>query len=1102
MNNPKSIQAGILALMKFTVLQIIIATTVTALAYSHDSNGQEVLEKKVSLKVTNENMKSVLKKIEHQIAIIFTYNADLLANKNKVTVEFDSTRLSDAIDLLFDHSVEYETLNNQVILRPRKRSSIDQPANSDATQPAAIRISGVVTDEQNLSLPGVNVLEKGTTNGTTTDTNGAFSLTVDNENSILVFSFIGFQTQEVPVGTRTDFSISLTPDVQSLEEVVVVGYGTQKKADVTSSIASVKSEDFVTGAVKDAGQLLQGKVAGLTIANPSGDPTSGVQVLLRGNTTINGANITPLVLVDGIPGDLNTVAPNDIESIDVLKDGSAAAIYGVRGNNGVILITTKRFKKGEINSLDYSVQLSTQRIARKLDMLTAADYRQQIADGTRDASWDNGANTDWLKETTQNPFSQVHNLTFRGGSSTTNYLFNFNYRAFNGIMLKSDNDVFNGRVDIVHTMFNDKLKFNLGIIGRQNTYTTTGDGYSFNGWTYRQMMIQNPTSPIKDQDGNWFQEGIFDYDNPLARIYESDGRNKSQYTRYNARIMYTPIDGLSLNANMAYDKNNQSRGYSETKKHISTTRDGRNGYASIGDDENIYRFLELTGEYKKNINDHEFSVLGGYAYQENEWLGSWLQNYDFPTDAFGYANIGTGKALAEGKAAMGSYRGITNLISFFGRATYSFKDKYLLMASVRHEAASQLYGTKKPWGTFPAISVGWRINEESFMQGISSLDNLKLRAGFGVTGNPPKNSFLGVATLSYSDYFLINGSWVRSLVPSSNPNPDLRWEEKKEYNIGLDYGFFNDRLYGSIDYYIRRIDGLLYEYQVPSPPNLYTSTNANVGLMENKGLEISMSIVPVKTPDFKWTAQFLFSTNANKLVSLSNDLYKLETNYFTAGNTGVPIQTYTHLVEIGKKLGNFHGYKVVDVTDDGNWIYENKAGERVDYANFNRSFDDKKVIGNGIPKFHAGFNNTIAYKNFDLGITMRGSFGYQIINYQRMYYENTGDERYNRLKSAYNKIFGKAVLNKNIPLEFNSYYVEDGDFWKIDNITLGYRFNNLKVKAIRSARLYISSMNTFTITKYKGIDPEVDWTGLAPGIDNRDKYPTTRTFTLGADITF
>jgi TonB-linked SusC/RagA family outer membrane protein len=1100
MNKPISIQAGILAFMKFTLIQTIIALTVTALAYSHDSSGQEVLERKISLKATNENMKSILKKIEQQIAITFTYNADLITHKNKVTIALDSIRLSDAIDRLFNYSVEYETINNQVILRSRKRSFADEPGGVEVLP--SVTVSGKVVDEQNQALPGVNVIEKGTTNGTTTDAEGVFSLAVANESSTLVFSFIGYESLEVQVGAQTTLAISLTPDVKSLEEIVVVGYGTQRKADVTSSIASVKSEDFVAGSVKNAGQLLQGKVAGLTVASSSGDPTSSVQVLLRGNTTIDGANTTPLVLVDGIPGDLNTVAPEDIESIDVLKDGSAAAIYGVRGNNGVIIITTKRFKEGQINTVEYSVQLSTQRIARQLEMLTAADYRQQIADGTRASNWDNGATTDWFKEATQNPFSQVHNLSYRGGSSTTNYLFNFNYRSFNGIMQKSDNTVFNGRVDVVHTMLNDKLKFNLGIIGRQNTYTTTGDGTSFNGWTYRQIMIQNPTSPTKDENGNWFQESIFDYDNPLARLYESDGRNKSQYTRYNARISYTPVDGLSLNVNTAYDKYNQSRGYAETKKHISTTRDGRNGYASIGTDESIYRFLELIGEYKKDFNDHQLSILGGYGYQENEWLNSWMQNYDFSTDAFGYANIGSGKALEDGNAVIGSTQGKSNLISFFGRATYSFRDRYLLMASVRHEAASQLYGARKPWGTFPAVSVGWRISEESFMQDLNFLDNLKLRAGYGVTGNPPKDLFLGVAMLDYAGYFLVNGTWIRSLIAGQNPNPDLRWEEKKEYNIGLDYGLFGDRIYGSIDCYVRRIDGLLYDYQVPSPPNIYTRTKANVGLMENKGLEVSLSLVPVQTSDLKWTAQLLFSTNSNRLVRLSNDLYKLETNYFTAGSTGVPIQTHTHIVEIGGKLGNFHGYKVVDVTDDGNWIYENKDGEHVEYDNFNRGFEDKKVIGNGIPKFHAGFNNTVRYKNIDLSVTMRGSFDYQIINYQRMYYENTGDERYNRLQSAYDKVFGKAVLNKNLPLEFNSYYVEDGDFWKIDNITLGYSFKTAGSKYIRSARVYVSSLNTFTFTGYKGIDPEVNWTGLDPGIDSRDKYPTTRTFTVGANITF
>jgi TonB-linked SusC/RagA family outer membrane protein len=1102
MNNGKFIQMGLIAFMKFTVLQLAIAIIISALAYASDSHGQEILDKKVSIKASNETIKSSLKRLEKKLSVTFTYNSELLSNRGRVTLDLDSVSLSYAIDRLFNFSVRYEAINDQIIIMPSLVGSLE-PVTENVLAPNAVTITGKVMDEENSPLPGVNILEKGTTNGTTTDSNGAYTISVSGPDAVLVFSFIGYVSQEIQVSNRTSIEISMQPDVQSLQEVVVIGYGTQKMEDVTSSVASVKAENFVRAPVKDAGQLLQGKVAGLTVASSSGDPTSGVQILLRGNNTINGANTAPLVLVDGIPGDLNTVAPEDIESIDVLKDGSAAAIYGVRGNNGVILITTKKFKAdGGINTVEYSIQLSTQRIAKQLDMLTADDYRNQIAAGTRDASWDNGTTTDWFKEATQNPFSQVHNLTYRGGNSTTNYLFNLNYRAFEGIINRSDNNTFNGRVEVAHSMFNDKLKFNFGIIGRQNTYTTTGDGTSFNTWTYRQIMIQNPTSPIKDADGNWFQEGIFDYDNPLARLNESDGRNKSQYTRYNASVTFTPVQGLNLRANAAYDKYNQSRGYAETKKHISTLRDGRNGYASLGTDESVYRFTELIAEYKTNFSNHEVSVLGGYGYQENEWFKFSMQNYDFPTDEFGYANMSSGKALTEGKAAMSSERGKTNLISFFGRATYSYKDKYLLLASVRHEAASQLYGAKKPWGTFPAVSVGWRINQEPFAQGLTFLTNLKLRAGYGVTGNPPKDLFLGVAVLSYADYFLINGNWIRSLVATQNPNPSLRWEEKQEYNFGLDFGIMGDRIYGSVDYYIRQTDGLLYDYQVPSPPNLHTSTKANVGTMENKGIEVNMFLVPIKTADFNWTSQVLYSANTNKLASLSDDLYKLESNYFTAGNTGVPIQTHTHIVEIGGKIGNFHGYKVVDATDDGYWIYETKNGELANYANFGRSFDDKKVIGNGIPKFHAGWNNTFTYKDFDLSVTMRGSFGHQIINYQRMYYENTGDERYNRLRSAYDKVFGKAVLNKNAPLEFNSYYVEDGDFWKIDNITLGYNFRNLSKKHIRSARVYVSTLNTFTITNYKGIDPEVNWTGLDPGIDHRDKYPTTRTFTLGANISF
>lgn len=984
------------------------------------------------------------------------------------------------------------------------------PAQARAALQQPVTVSGkVVSADDDAGLPGVSVTVKGSSAGVATDENGEFEIDVPSPEAVLVFRMVGFATREVTVGTQTRINIGLSPDIESLDELVVIGYGTQRRADVTSAVASVKSENFIKAPVKDAAQLIQGKVAGLTVASPSGDPTGETQVLLRGNTTILGANIEPLVLIDGIPGDLKTIPPEDIESIDVLKDGSAAAIYGVRGTNGVILVTTKKFKAGQVNTVEYSTQLSTQRIARQMDMLTAADYRQQIEDGIRAASWDNGHNTDWFKEATRNPFSQLHNLTYRGGNAQTNYLFNLNYRSFNGIFQRSDNKTFSGRVDVVHRMFDDKLTFNLGIIGRQNAYTSTDEGNistdegnSFEGWTYRQIMIQNPTSPVKDENGDWFQEGIFDYDNPLARIYESDGRNKTQYTRYNARVTYTPVRELSLNANVAYDKSNESRGYAETKKHISTTRDGRNGYASVGEEENIYRFLELTAEYKKDMGDHRFSILGGYGYQENEWFGSWMQNWNFPTDGFGYANIGDGRALVDGDAQQDSYRGESNLISFFGRGTYSFRDKYLLLASLRYEAASQLYGTEDPWGAFPAVSLGWRIDEEPFLSDLAFLNNLKLRAGYGVTGNPPEDLFLGVSTIGYADYFPINGNWTRSLGSTQNPNPYLRWEEKREYNFGLDYGFLGDRIYGSIDYYIRRIDGLLYDYQVPKPPNLFEFTRANVGIMENRGLEFNMFVVPVKTADFNWTTQLLFSTNSNKLVSLSNDLYQLESNYFTAGGTGVPIQTHTHIVEIGTEIGDFHGYKAADISDNGYWIYEDRDGNAVGYDDFNRGFEDKQVIGNGIPDYHAGWNNTLTYKNFDLNVTMRGSFGHQIINFQRMYYENTGDDRYNRLKSAYDPVFGKAVLNKNVPLEFNSYYVEDGDFWKIDNITLGYNFRNLNIKYIRSARVYFSSLNTFIITGYKGIDPEVDWTGLNPGIDNRDKYPTTRTFTLGLNVNF
>ncbi|MEI6949048.1 SusC/RagA family TonB-linked outer membrane protein [Paraflavisolibacter sp. H34] len=1055
----------------------------------------------VNLSEQGAPLEKVFSEINKQTGYSFVYRKMLLKKAKRVTVNLTKASLKQVLDVcLQDQPLTYSIVDKVVVIKERAEAPKREPIHAQVVQAV---VTGKVANDKGEPLAGVSVSEVGTTNMTITKDDGSFALTVTGPDAVLQFSSVGFAKRQVPVSGQSSLHVTLQQVNASLNEVVIIGYGAQKRANVTSAVATVKAENFVKGPVTDAAQLIQGKVAGLSIATPSGDPTGGSQILLRGNTTLLGANSNPLVLIDGIPGDLKTVAPEDIESMDVLKDGSAAAIYGVRGTNGVIIITTRRASGNNINAVDYSGSVSTQRIARKMNMLTAEDYRKQIADGSRASSWDLGSSTDWLDEVTQTPISHVHNLTFRGGNSRTNYLANLNYRYFEGIFKKSDNATFTGRMDVNHAMFDNKLKINVGLLNASNRYTTTGDGQSFNGYTYRQALIRNPTSPVRDSAGNWFEQvSLFNYENPLARLYESDGRNSSQNTRLNANLSLTPVKGLRLASLFSYTRYNQTRGYSETKRHISTLRDARNGYASVGNDQSIDRLMELTAEYTHNITDHRMTLLGGYSYQENDFMGSWMQNWDFPTDIFGYSGIGMGDALKRGIAPQSSTRAETNLIGFFGRATYSYKEKYLLMANLRREAASQLYGTNKPWGTFPALSLGWRISQEGFMQGQHLFDDLKLRAGYGVTGTQPTTPFMGLGTLAYGAYIYNNGRWIQTLAPARNPNPYLRWEEKHESNLGLDFSLLKGRISGNLDYYRRRIEGLLYDFQVPTPPNTFATTRANAGVMENKGLEVLLNFVPVQQKDFVWNTSVNFSTNANKLISLSTETYTTTNDYFTSGGTGEPIQTFTHIVKVGQNIGDFYGFKVVDVTDKGEWIYEDKDGKAVPRSQFAQTFENKKVLGNGLPKYYAGWNNNLRYKNLDLAVTMRGAFGYQILNFQRMYYENTNLQQYNRLKSAYDPVFSKAVLSKDMPLEFNSYYIEDGDFWKIDNITLGYNLKNTGLKAIRSARVFASTLNTFILTGYKGIDPEVNRIGLNPGNDDRDKYPTTRTFTLGVNLSF
>lgn len=1047
----------------------------------------------VSFSTNKVTLKSAFEKIEKASKYKIAYNSSQLNANRSVTLSKKSDDVFGMLtQLLKETNCTYELEGNYIIIKPLQKAQ---------TSGKKVKVRGVIKDETGEPIIGATVRVKGQSEGTVSDFDGNFTLDVTDNNTLQI-SYIGYQTQEFAVGKQHHFSIVLEEDKKILNEVVVIGYGTQKKGDITSSVGSVKSEDFTAGAINDAGQLIQGKIAGLSVTNPSGNPVGGTEISLRGNTTILGASTNPLIFIDGVPGDFNTVAPEDIESIDVLKDGSAAAIYGSRGTNGVVLITTKKSKGNNINEVQYSGYLSLSTIAKKPDFCDADDYRQQIKDGLRDAAWDLGDNTNWIDAITRTGLSHVHNISFKGGNAQTNYIFNVNYRNLQGIFKRSDKEEFQGRAEVNHSMFDDKLRFNFQLLGNQTGYTATSDGGSFNTYSWRQALIHNPTEPIKNADGSWHENtGIFNYDNPVSRIYECDGEQKISQTRFSSNITLTPIKELTFNALFSYDKINQEGGYYETKKHISNVRDGMNGYASTGGSSTVTKLVELTAQFHKNFGDHTIQALAGYSYQESTYSNQYERNYNFPTDLYSWHNIGVGQALKEGLGTEYSYWLDTNLIGFFGRLNYNYKNRYLLMASVRHEAASQLAGTEKPWGTFPSVSLGWRITEEKFMKNQKVFDDIKLRAGYGVTGSQPSQSFLGVPLLGYGDYYLYNGQWIRALQPTQNSNDKLKWEEKHEYDIGADFSILNYRLNVSVDWYYRLIKGLLYDYSVPSPPNLYTTTRANVGEMSNNGLEIMVNAIPVQTKDFKWETTITFSTNSNKLKSLSNDLYQTSSDYFMTGWIEEPIKTESHIVRIGHKVGDIYGFKVVDVDESGKWIYLDKNGNRVNYDDFTHSFEDKQILGNGVPKWYLGFNNQFRYKNFDLAINMRGAFGFQIMNGMRMFYENRSRQDWNRLRSAYDKVFGKAVLNTLCSEEFNSYYVENGDYWKIDNITLGYSFSKIN-KWIKTLRLYASVNNAITITGYKGIDPEVSTSGLAPSYDNRDSYPHTRAFTFGMNVTF
>lgn len=952
-----------------------------------------------------------------------------------------------------------------------------------------VQIKGRVLDATTGDgIIGANVVVKGTTNGAATDFDGNFELNAPL-NSRLVITYVGYVEQEVTVSNNSPLLIKLEDDSFLLGEVVAVGYGSQKKKELTGSVAGLKEGDLTKGVQSNPMGMMQGKVAGLNVSKPnSGDPNADYVFQLRGTSSLQG-NTSPLIIIDGIPqGDLSAIPQDDIESIDILKDGSAAAIYGTRGTNGVILVTTKRGSAGRTVT-SYSGYVSLATTARKLKMMSRDQF---LANGGNDR----GSDTDWLDEITRTPFIHSHNLSLTGGTNVFNYRASLSYRNNPGLAIKSGFDELIGRFVANQTLLKGKIQIAYDATYRRfNREASTNDNAAF-----RNAAFYNPTAPVYDESntatGGYYELDMRNYYNPVAQLKQNDRHVKGGIFQGSTRVTWNIIEGLRAQVFGSVRYFDAARG-NYASRQIFNTSDY--GLAERRYDNRKKETIEATVDYIKSFNKHNLVALAGYSYEHNfeEWFR--VQNSNFDSDVFSYYNLGAGSNLLNNpnQNMMESFVSQDDLVSFFGRVNYNYDERYLLSASVRHEASTRL-GANHKWGTFPAVSVGWRISNESFMKEIDFINELKLRVGYGVTGNMPSDSYKSLPMMGVTGRFYdhSSGKWISAYGPTQNLNEDIKWEKKGEWNLGVDWAGFNNRLSVTIDAYSRKVSDLLYTYKVPTPPYQYSEMLANVGDATSKGLELTVSVTPVKNKEFTWNSSINFSFNDNRIDKFSNDHFQtdwIEKGYLSDSDLGGMNNTPLIRLVPGGKVGDFYLPVFEGFNEDGTWKFKDIN----DDGKFTFD-DDREIVGNAQPDFIAGWTNDFSYKNFDLSFTLRAVVGNDVFNVGRMALENpnvAGQER-NMLAS----VIGSPLKDAAQP---SDYYLENGSFLKMDNISLGYNVPIKNKDYISSLRLYLTAQNVFTLTGYKGVDPEVNMVSVDDmGIERTRYYPTMRSFLFGLNISF
>lgn len=965
-------------------------------------------------------------------------------------------------------------------------------------------ITGVITDRASgETLPGANVVIDGTTTGTTADMTGRYRLEVPAGQVKLVASFIGFDPQPATItvnaGQTLTLNFALYADITQLEEFVVIGYGVQKKTDRTGAVVNVRADEMNRGVLTDPIQGLQGKAAGVTITKKGGDPNAGFDVRIRGASAL-ATSTAPLYVVDGVPGvDPTTIASEDIESFNVLKDASSAAIYGSRGANGVIIITTKRGKDKIGSHIGFSSVVSTDNVANRLDLLSASQLRQFVADNNIEGFIDGGGDVDWQNEIYRPGTSQTHTLTFSGSSEKSSHYASLSYSNFEGVIIGTAKQRTNALINFDQKALNDKLTIQSGLSGtfEQNDYIS----YSGNGPNdvLYHMIQRNPTDPVRNADGSFYDiERDFNYWNPVALVEQIQNERDAKKFYGFIKADLDLYKGLSTGVNLAYTRDDSENFYFEPS-YLRLAKSPGLGSRSYNNKDS--RLLETTLRYLTDIDKLNMNFVGGYSFQEEFFTGFRAQGQKPFLDYAMAHNLALLQIINQGDIS--SYKSSNRLISFFGRGVFSYDSKYILTGTIRRDGSSK-FGKNNEWGWFPSASFKWQISNESFMESIDFINNLGLRVGFGITGNQEIGSYRDVA------YYIDGGSSINFETGEEsvlfefahNANDDLKWEENREINVGVDYGFLNDKISGSLDFFVKNTYDLLGEYSVPVPPNPVERIWANVGEIQVKGVDFNVQYYPIRNRNFEWKTSLIFSAYKQEVVSLENEKYEwssLKEGYLS-GRGLVGDINWTQIVAPGYSIGTWYmpeyaGIVPQDFPDEslrGQFLFYTAAGGITN----NIQLAERRMVGKALPDFEIGWSNYLTfYKDFDMSFAFRAIYGYQVFNTTKLIF---GNPKWLPTLNVLDVALEEYERGLNDSPKLSSYYLEDASFLRLDNISIGY--NIRKKFGVDKIRVSLSSNNVFTLTNYTGIDPEISTSGRSFGLDQYNVYPKTRTISLGLNV--